>query len=291
MEEVSCILVTYNRINLLKECLAALFKQSIPLSHIYIVDNNSTDGTSEYLKTEIKGANNNCVVKCLNKNIGGAGGFEYGLKAAIKETNDQFFWIMDDDTIPNIDALKELLVAAKQLDNQFGFLCSNVHMENGEAGNIPNPSVDWSDKATEGLIKVKSATFVSFFVERKIVEKCGTPIGKLFIWGDDTEYTRRLAVEADCYFVAKSNVLHKAPLKSVNILNDVDTKIERYFYSFRNGIYIKRKFDGNRAVCIRIIKNLFLAVKVLLISKNHRIRRVKSIIKGTTAGLFFKEDV
>lgn len=291
MKEVSCVLVTYNRKELLKESLDALFTQSVQLSHIYIIDNNSTDGTAQFLKTEIEGVHDNCVVKYLKENLGGAGGFEFGLKAAMKETKDQFFWIMDDDTIPSVNALEELLNATNLLDNQFGFLCSNVHMENGEVGNVPTPSTDWSDRSDEGLIKVESATFVSFFVNREMVNAYGVPIGKLFIWGDDTEFTRRLSLQKESYFVASSKVLHKAPLKSVSILNDVDSKIERYFFSFRNGIYIKRKFDGKKSVFIKVIRNVLLSIKVLFTSKNHRIRRIKSIYKGTIAGLFFKEDI
>ena len=42
-------IVTYNRLELLKECVQQVLSQTVPFFYICIVDNNSTDGTSKYL--------------------------------------------------------------------------------------------------------------------------------------------------------------------------------------------------------------------------------------------------
>ena len=42
-------IVTYNRLELLKECIQQVLSQTVPFSYICIVDNHSTDGTSEHL--------------------------------------------------------------------------------------------------------------------------------------------------------------------------------------------------------------------------------------------------
>ena len=47
---VCAVVVTYNRKNLLLECLEAIRKQTRPVDAIYIIDNASTDGTPEVLK-------------------------------------------------------------------------------------------------------------------------------------------------------------------------------------------------------------------------------------------------
>lgn len=46
---INCVVVTYNRLALLKECLDALDKQTYPIHKIVIVDNCSTDGTGAFL--------------------------------------------------------------------------------------------------------------------------------------------------------------------------------------------------------------------------------------------------
>ena len=46
------VIVTYNRLELLKECLLCIDKQVKKFDSVLIVDNYSTDGTREYLKNK-----------------------------------------------------------------------------------------------------------------------------------------------------------------------------------------------------------------------------------------------
>ena len=41
--KVNCVIVTYNRLALLKECLAAIEKQTYPIHKVIVIDNCSTD--------------------------------------------------------------------------------------------------------------------------------------------------------------------------------------------------------------------------------------------------------
>lgn len=49
-EKVCAVIVTYNRKELLRECLKAVLGQTRPPDHILVVDNASTDGTLEMLR-------------------------------------------------------------------------------------------------------------------------------------------------------------------------------------------------------------------------------------------------
>ena len=44
---VAAVVVTYNRVALLQQCLRALEEQSMPLTAIWVIDNASTDGTAD----------------------------------------------------------------------------------------------------------------------------------------------------------------------------------------------------------------------------------------------------
>ena len=105
---VTAIVVTYNRLPLLKQCLAALRAQTVQGFTVLLVDNASTDGTADYIKTL---AMPGLVCRNPGKNLGGAGGFAYGIRAAA-ELGCEAVWIMDDDTLPEPDALAALLAAA-----------------------------------------------------------------------------------------------------------------------------------------------------------------------------------
>ena len=101
------VIVTYNRKKLLKENIEALLNQTFKDHDILIVDNNSNDGTKEMV-AEIQ--DNRIKYYNTGKNLGGAGGFAFGLRKAI-ELGYLYAWIMDDDSIPTPTALENLLKA------------------------------------------------------------------------------------------------------------------------------------------------------------------------------------
>ena len=47
---IAAVVVTYNRLSLLKECLEAISLQTCKVNSIIVVNNASTDGTTEYLQ-------------------------------------------------------------------------------------------------------------------------------------------------------------------------------------------------------------------------------------------------
>ena len=104
--KVICVIVTYNRLELLKESVAAVMQQTNPLHRVVIVDNHSTDGTDNYLA----GLSQNPLfhIVTLEKNTGGAGGFSKGIETAARQQAD-WIWVMDDDTIPKPDSLERLM--------------------------------------------------------------------------------------------------------------------------------------------------------------------------------------
>ena len=112
-KRVAAIVVTYNRKALLQECLEAIFSQTYPVRKVIIVDNASTDGTRDLLDQRGFLKDQRVLYKLMERNTGGAGGFCDGLKIA-RDMPFDWFWIMDDDTIPAEDCLEELLKAGKE---------------------------------------------------------------------------------------------------------------------------------------------------------------------------------
>jgi|YelNatPaOPRAMG01_1025707.scaffolds.fasta_scaffold27164_3 GT2 family glycosyltransferase len=155
-KDVCAIVVTYNRKDLLAECLDALLKQTEPIQGIYLIDNASVDRTPEFLLQKgyiselppmileepwekqfiIKNYTNSNYVNLyyvrMNRNMGGAGGFYEGIKRAYKK-GYSWFWLMDDDTIPKYNALEVLLEKIEQVEGcEIGFLSSKVLWTDGK---------------------------------------------------------------------------------------------------------------------------------------------------------------
>ena len=91
-----------------------------------------------------------------------------------------------------IDALEKLMDQANSLSSNFGFLASKVLWTDG---NLHNMNLIHPTKAiNESLSLIQQATFVSLLISSDTVRKVGLPIKEFFIWGDDIEYTRRIAL-------------------------------------------------------------------------------------------------
>ncbi len=67
---VAAVILTHNRLSLLKRCVAAVRAQTRPLDAIIVVDNASTDGTREWLAQE-----SDLKVITAQANLGGPAGF------------------------------------------------------------------------------------------------------------------------------------------------------------------------------------------------------------------------
>lgn len=208
--KIAAVVVTYNRKKLLLRCVRAILNQSRRPDEIIIYDNASTDGTPDALVTE--GILDDPTVRYLRgkENLGGAGGFYYGSKAAYRDGAD-WIWMTDDDGIADRDALKELENAAN-LNIPAGFFISGAFDEEGHQGLKSTVDTESEWYLAEGILPVRWATFVGFFFSRTVVEKCGLPYKGYFVWGDDAEYGGRLREKVGPgYVVGKSRMCHLSP--------------------------------------------------------------------------------
>ncbi len=116
--KVAAVVVTFNRLPMLQKCMDMLENQTVPCD-ILVVDNASTDGTDEWLLSEQSAGV--LVVRNTGANLGGAGGFSYGMRWAA-ERGYEYIWVMDDDCLPYPDALEKLLDAGEALNGDYGCL-------------------------------------------------------------------------------------------------------------------------------------------------------------------------
>lgn len=288
--KISAVVVTYNRINCLKKCLQCLEKQTYPLSNIIIVNNNSDDGTTEYLSTL---TNDLYKIKNLSENVGGAGGFSIGTKYAFEHTDSDYFWVMDDDTYPTSSSLEELVASVKEKDGHFGFLSSNVQYSNGGGANCPEASKDWNKCIDQSLIKVDIASFVSLLYSRDTVKKVGLPVAEMFIWGDDFEYTSRInnKLGTESFFVIKSLVHHDSNNMKVTIYDCPLNMLSRYKLMYRNNIYaMKHNFPKYNFVR-KMLSDTLLLFLVLCKADNNKCKRFMTVLKGILSGIFFNPKI
>ncbi len=291
MNKVVAVVVTYNRLEMLKKCIKNLISQDYSCD-ILVVDNNSNDGTNKWAT-----AQDNLIYFNIGQNLGGAGGFNFGIKQAMKLKYD-YIWLMDDDCLPKSDALYNLMAASDTLSNNYGWLSSiALWNDNRECKmnrqKLKKSFYNYSHLMKYSIVEAEQATFVSLLLNSQTIKKVGLPIKEFFIWGDDIEYTRRISIRYNipCFVVGNSQVIHA--MKDNNgssISNDCIERINRYNYAFRNENYLYRK-EGIKGFLYYIAKCALNFARIIWYAPNKRFKRIKVLLVSMFKGFFFNPKI
>lgn len=279
MNKIFAVVLTYNRKDLLKRCLDAIYAQSRACDGVIVVDNASTDGTEQMLLQE---RYPRLKVYILSENIGASGGFNAGFRIAYKNGAD-YVWMMDDDVIPEPDALRRLEEADAALDREgidHSYLLSTAYSENGLITNCPHLDdrlnrinyQNWPLTLQHGMVPVRRATFVSILVPRATLREHGLPLASMFIWGEDSEYTLRISEKAPGFLVGASKVQHlRQESGSIDILAERNpNRIEYHRHLIRNEMFVARKYYKQRRVVMSALHQWKVMFKLLRRGEFHK---------------------
>lgn len=292
---VNVVIVTYNRIELLKQTIKGIVEQTYPVNKIIVINNASTDGTELYLE-KLSKTEDRLIARNMKKNLGGAGGFHDGIAEAYRAGCD-FIWIMDDDCICSNNALEELInayqIISSNRDRIVGFLSSDVRYKDGQPCimNIPGPAYIFNEFVAKGIIQITYTSFVAMLIPSSIVKEVGLPYKEYFIWGDDGEYSTRILQKYQGYLVGTSVVYHYMnENKGVNIFDTPPERIERFYFFYRNWMYTRMsrsKKDGLRCFLEKII----LILRILFSNTQYKWKKVGTVWRGTWAGILFHAEI
>lgn len=182
--KIFAFIVTYNRLGSLQRVVSCVRNQTQQIDKLIIVNNNSTDGTKEWLDTLED-------VEIIHQdNIGGAGGFYSGVKTCYEQGAD-WIWMMDDDVFPQNDCL-EYLLKYKDVSS-----CLNTTRYWADGGYVPqlfrydierNVSEELKSNMSVEYQVMNTCCFESLLISSELVKKIGFPDKRFFIAGDDTLY-------------------------------------------------------------------------------------------------------
>ena len=276
---VVAIVVTYNRKLLLQQCLRNLLDQTQPCD-IAIVDNASSDGTQAMLKASSLLDHPRIHYLRIEENKGGAGGFQRGLSFAMSK-KWQWFWLMDDDALPDSDALKNLLKYATNSQNVYGSVAFDQNNGCGQTtlswpaqllrnGELINQIASLSE-----VEAVYSIPFLGFFVHRGLIEEIGLPDGDFFINADDLEYSLRARNYGAKLLLVKSSRIQHPIAKIITFQFGKFRLVYRVlptwkmYYEVRNKITIGKRYFGWQ-VWTKTIPGLILRAALSLLVENRR---------------------
>ncbi|WP_239478676.1 glycosyltransferase [Rothia sp. ZJ1223] len=200
-DRVVAVVVTYNRLNLLRLTLQGIENGAKVPDAVVIVDNASTDDTPSFL-VNLETSLTVDVVR-LDENTGGAGGFAVGIDRALTRHQADLVWVMDDDTEPTENTLSESYAAwynyAPVRLQRPAVVASTVVWDNGQEHPMNTPRTMFAAGEQRhrraqavGARPIRSGSFVSLMMDAAVMRQYGLPLADFFIWNDDFEYSTAL---------------------------------------------------------------------------------------------------
>lgn len=294
---VCAIVVTFNRLAQLRQTLAHLLAE--PLDRIVVVDNASTDGTDVYLR----GLNDPRLDHFrLNRNLGGAGGFEAGMRHAVTRYDPRWMLLQDDDAWPapgmiarfhaaETTGCAAIATAVRTPDDKIcdmnrplfnPFRSLRVFLRTALGGGRRAFHLADTDYTSQTPMEVDGASFVGLFVSRRAVELAGYPDTRLFLYADDALFCHHLRqAGGNIVFMPDLHYTHDCTSLDANGTLTPDWKL--YFYH-RNLLILYRAAAGR----------LFWPALLVIVPKwmlrlwtggGNRRRRVRLMLWGLHHGL------
>jgi len=254
-ETVAFVVVTYKRPELLDRLLAGLAAQTRAVDAIYVVDNASDPETAAVLDAH---ADLPLVVDHTGENLGGAGGFHRGLKAAYLAGYERI-WLMDDDVRPAPWALQALLTDGGQVlacvrEDRHGRLVEKAAIR----FDLTNPlhikpktatvdSVYPTRAAMPARVEIENAAFEGFMVHRKVVDQIGYPDPSYFIFYDDCDYVIRARRAGFTAYALRDALMRR----HFDFVQGNDLASWKGFYMYRNLFVVHFRYGTNLAVRLK----------------------------------------
>ncbi|MDA7429579.1 glycosyltransferase [Primorskyibacter aestuariivivens] len=258
------VVVTYNRLDKLKMTVSRLL-ESPPeqLEAVVVIDNASSDGTEVWLADHDDPRLD--VFRC-ETNLGGAGGFETGMKRATRLFDPDWMVVMDDDARPEPGTLAKFHRADRSVAEAWGAAVFHPGPER-RICDMNRPAINpfwhrdamWRTLTGQGRDgfhmgpedfrsdaprrDVDVLSFVGFFVSRAAIARVGYPDGDLFIYGDDTLYTLGLA-RAGGRIVFDPALVFEHDFSTHSVTDKRFRPLWKSYYHYRNLMMVYRLCSG-----------------------------------------------
>lgn len=217
---VWCIVLAYNGVDLTLECLRSLAVQDYPNLHVLVLDNASTDGTPEIVRSQAPAVE----VLEAGENLGYAGGNNLGMRHALARGADLLFLVNNDTRLD--PHCVSALVQEVQRSPQCGAVGPMVYTwDNWETISSAGGEIAWkaadainvgAGEVDQGQYPARTVDFVNgcgIMVTRWATEVAGLIDERFFMYWEETDWCLRIqAAGLVVRFQPTAKMQHAAPL-------------------------------------------------------------------------------
>jgi rhamnopyranosyl-N-acetylglucosaminyl-diphospho-decaprenol beta-1,3/1,4-galactofuranosyltransferase len=293
-------IVTFNRSHLLARLLTSLTRMDPQPGHVVVIDNASTDDTTEVVESFRERLTAELVYRRLDTNTGGSGGFSEGMRVAY-ELGSEWIWLMDDDVEVIPDGLAKMGRWAPRFQSiqgrRYDYDGSEFYWQYriAERMGIPIPFAP-AGFDESGFKPMNSGCFEGMFIHRDIVRQIGLPDPRFFIYWDDQLYgwlasRRTTSVIVDEFVLRRTREIKQWDM-GVRHMN-ASSNAYRY-YIMRNRSIIKqyyRSLDVYNPVLFGLGTALTFAKELIrLLFVERTVRGTSNLFRGLRDGRAIARD-
>lgn len=245
MKKVSIIIINYNGIKFIKNCLDSLQKIDYPDFEIIVLDNGSTDGSVELLK-EYKATHLNTYVMFYQLNVG----LGWGSNLATTYADGEYLFFLNNDTLVDKDILTKLVNYYPEFKGVLGCRMGDY---NGTQQLDSFISVDrfcYPCGTTSNMFYPDGAIFIS----KSIFKEIGGFDEKLFLYGEDRDLCWRVWLAGYFCLPCATAIFYHASSSVVG------TNYKRRYIAERNLIRSMLKNYGSASLCRIIPQYIALSI-------------------------------
>lgn len=265
---VRIVILTWNGRNDTLECLRSLAPVWSDRIQGVLVDNGSTDGTTEAVKHEFPGL----IVLENRENLGFTEGNNVGIRYALDHGAD-YVLLLNNDTVVDRGFVRELLrVAARS--QRIGFVSPKIYFSDppdmlwfagarfstrtGHGRAIGYRELDRGqyDEAR----RIDRPCGCAVLISRRLCEEAGLMDPGIFLYADEVEWMLRARKKGfEAYYAPKARVWHK-----VSATVGRERHPDSYYYGIRNTLYALNRHAPYPSAPLNWARNIVVAGVFLL---------------------------
>jgi GT2 family glycosyltransferase len=240
--KVFAIIVTYNGMKWIQECLKSVSYSSIPIK-IIVIDNCSTDGTVNFIKSNFK----EIILLEQNGNLGFGKANNIGISFALKESSDYVF-LLNQDAFVMADTIEKLIATAQQ-NQEYGII-SPIHTN--ASGTVLDQSFLYYTRNSGGsgflsdfvLNRIKKDIYslpminaAAWLIPKTTLEVVGGFDPMFFLYGEDDNYCQRVLYhQLQIGIVPEVFIRHDS---DNNYVKPIKKGSKKYYDKFLNSVKVR----------------------------------------------------
>jgi GT2 family glycosyltransferase len=277
--EVFVVILNYNGLDTIDACLKSVFKNTYPNFQVVVVDNNSSDGSFEFIRSHFDRAH---LIR-NDHNAGFAAGVNLGIRFALEKTADYIFLLNPDAKIQPKTIASLVQIAEKDLKN--GIISPLITRENSSELWFSGGEIDWWKMAAfhsrPSLLKSNffSTTYVSgcaMLIRKEVFKKIGLFDEDYFLYYEDADFCWRAGRQGfQSMVMAEPLIEHQE--------KSADNPVRKTFWLVLSGLIF---FHKNSPLPLRIWHRLYLPLRKI---KNWLELRKRATPKNQEVARAYKE--